>query len=478
MTQLSIPYRNDPKFDCMYVRTEYPQLLGAGGLFECGMKYYPLFKARVTKSPHPMFTFPSGAKIRYKAIENTSDAEKYRGLQHSAIFIDEITQLEKEAVLALLATLRSEADMNSFAVGTLNPHKDNWVFDLVHWYLDEEGYIDKSKNGQIRYFVVKDNNFLFADEEDWFLKNMPECVTGYNQATGEEIYLPPKKFCFVQLTIFSNPILIKKNPRYLSELQNLPDHERAKQLYGCWYAEAEAPKFFKRAMIRGHHGERVMKALPPRCMKAIAWDKASSEYILKTDNDVDFTASIHMARTQDGKYIIYGDWHPEVFDEHEKCFGKFRQAAGRRNRLMLKQAEHDGHDTYVIIARDSGGDGKTVYEDLSRMFVEKGFKVKPTGVTVTAKKWGRFEPFLAACELGLVYIIEDSFGDPRTLELFYKELEQFAPTMPNGKPWRSTRLKKDDWCDVCSDVFNYLAQAQYIPSFVIPRFDKVNEFDF
>jgi len=213
-------------------------------------------------------------------------------------------------------------------------------------------------------------------------------------------------------------------------------------------------------------------------MKAIAWDKASSEYILKTDNDVDFTASIHMARTQDGKYIIYGDWHPEVFDEHEKCFGKFRQAAGRRNRLMLKQAEHDGHDTYVIIARDSGGDGKTVYEDLSRMFVEKGFKVKPTGVTVTAKKWGRFEPFLAACELGLVYIIEDSFGDPRTLELFYKELEQFAPTMPNGKPWRSTRLKKDDWCDVCSDVFNYLAQAQYIPSFVIPRFDKVNEFDF
>lgn len=471
-------YTQDPRFDAMYVRTEFPQLMGAGGLWDTASKYYPLFGARAKQNPSPMYIFPSGAKTRYRPIESAADAEKYRGLQLSMLAIDEITQTSKEAVIALMACLRSEANMNSFCIGTCNPSKESWVFEVVKWYLDEEGFIDKEKNGKIRFFVVKDGSFVFADTEEWFKENMPETVVAKNQQTGEEIYIPPKKFCFVQLTVWDNKILLEKNPRYLSELQNLPEHERAKQLYGCWLVEEDRVQYFDRKMVRGPNGERVKKEIPLNAKRCIAWDKANTEYIPKLNNtDADFTASIHMAKCRNGFFYIYADFHESNYDQYEKVYGKFRLASGARDQIMLNQAIYDGKDVDIVIAQDVGADGKQVYQEMAKKFLASGFRVKSAVTSVQTQKFTRFEPFLMACEQGLVYIVEDSFPDERTLEVFYKELERFAPTL-NGKKWRSNRIVKDDFCDVVSDCFNYLNKTQVIPRISMAPITKANEFAF
>ena len=468
ITQLSLMYKDDPLYNAMYVRTQYDQLLGAGGLWEIAGKYYPLFGATSVKAPTPTYTFPSKSKVRFKQVANTSDAEKHRGLQYSMIGVDEITQLPKEAIIALLACLRSEADMNSYCVGTCNPAKDSWVFDVVRWYLDDEGFVDPEKNGKIRYFVTVDNDFLFADTEEWFLENKPETVTIHNPITGKEDYIAPKKFCFAQLSIFHNEILLKKNPRYLSELQNLPKHERDKQLYGNWFAEADKVSFFDRKWVRGIDGERNVKAVPLGCRRVRVWDKANTEFSPKLNNrDADFTASIGMAKSKDGYYYIYGDFHESNFDEYEQCYGKFRKRSGERNQIMLNQAHHDGHDTNIVIAQDCGADGKQVFQDLVREFATNGFSVKGSVMAIQARKIVRFEPFLSACQAGLVYVVEDSFPDSRTLDLFWRELESFAPDA-NGK-WRSTAHIKDDWVDVCSDAYNFLAKEKIHTVMRIPE---------
>lgn len=459
ITQVPLMWTDDPKFSGMFVRTQYDQLTGAGGLWETAYKYYPLLGARPIKSPPPYYQFPSGSKMRYKAISNMSDAERMRGLQLSYLGVDEITQVPKEAVLFLLTCLRSEAKMNSLCIGTCNPHRDNWVYDLVKWYLDDEGFVDKNKNGAIRYYIVKDNDFIFSDEEGWFEKNMPEAVYITNQTTGEVMHVPPKKFCFVQLTIFDNPILIKLNPRYLSELQNLPDHERASQLYGNWHATADQVKFFDRRWLRGPSGERVKKSLPVGCRKVIAWDKANTEYDPKIRNTgADFTACIHMAKCKEGFYYIYGDFANTTYDEYEKVYGKFRKSSGARDLLMLNQAKHDGKDVGIIIARDGGADGLQVFQELSKKFISQGYKTYGSASAVSKSKMAKFETFLSAAQTGLVYIIEDSFPDQRTLDMFYRELEQFQPD-ETGK-WRSTRTTKDDWVDVTADCFNFLAKEK------------------
>lgn len=459
ITQVPLLWKDDPRFNGAFIRTEINQLMGSGGLYETASKYYPLFGAKTVKAPVPMYTFPNGAKIRYRQVDSVSTAEKFRGLQFSYMGIDEITQLPKEAVLFLLTCLRSEAIMNSICIGTCNPHKNNWVHDLVKWYLDDEGFVDKERNGAIRYYVVKDNEFVFAEEEEWFSENMPETVFVMNPVTGTEMYVPPKKFCFVQLTIFDNPILIKLNPRYLSELQNLPEHERASQLFGNWNSEADIVKYFDRKWVRGIDGERVKKSLPLGCRMVTAWDKANTEYSPKLKNtDADFTACIHMAKCREGFYYIYGNFAPTTYDQYEKLYGKFRLNSGARDQLMLLQAKHDGSDVPIVIAQDVGADGKQVFQELAKKFIAEGFKVVPSAMATTKGKAVRFEPFLSAAQSGLVYIVEDSFPDSRTLNAFYQELEQFQPD-ENGK-WRSSRKIKDDWIDVVSDCFNYLNTAK------------------
>lgn len=471
ITQIPLMWRDDPRFNGMFVRVQYDQLTGAGGLWETAYKYYPLLGARPIKSPPPYYQFPSGCKIRYKAISNLSDAEKMRGLQLSYLGVDEITQIPKEALLFLLTTLRSEANMNSVCIGTCNPHRENWVYDLVKWYLDDEGFVDKAKNGQIRWYVVKDNDFIFADSEEWFSENMPETVYITNPSTNEQMYVPPKKFCFVQLTIFDNPILIRLNPRYLSELQNLPEHERASQLFGNWHSESDKIKFFDRKWLRGQHGERVKKSLPEGCQRVVAWDKANTEYSPKIKNtDADFTACIHMAKDSNGFYYIYGDFAKTTFDEHEQVYGKFRKAAGERDQLMLLQAKHDGRETKVVLAQDAGADGKQVFQEIAKKFVAEGFKIYPSAASGTRSKSSRFEPFLSAAQSGLVFIVEDSFPDTRTLNAFYRELEQFQPN-EDGK-WRSSRKIKDDWVDTTADCFNHLCRVK---TYTVPKLTALND---
>lgn len=456
ITQIPLMWKDDPNFTGMFTRTEIGQLMGSGGLWETANKYYPLFKAKSVRSPVPMFTFPSGARIRYKQIFNTTDSEKMRGLQLSYLGIDEITQLPREAVLQLLATLRSEANMNSICIGTCNPSKDSWVFELVEWYLDDKGFVDPEKNGKIRYYVTKDGLFVFADEESWFLENMPETVT--NSADGS--YIPPKKFCFCQLTIFQNKILLEKNPRYLSELQNLPPHERDAQLYGNWLVQKEKAEYFHRSMVRGESGEKVALQVPIGAMRVRSTDKAATEFSPKLNNtEADFTASIGLAKDKDGYFYIYGDFCPESYDPHEKVYGKYRKNSADRDNIMLKQAHYDGKDTYIVVARDAGADAKTVYEQISKKFLSEGFKFKPSGSGYNQNKLTKFEPFLCACQAGLVKIVESSFPDARTLELFYQELEGFDPDPVTGR-WRSGRKKKDDWLDAVAEAFIFLSKEK------------------
>lgn len=257
-----------------------------------------------------------------------------------------------------------------------------------------------------------------------------------------------------------NEILLRKNPRYLSELQNLPEHERESQLYGGWFAEPDRPQFFHRSMVRGVHGERVKPYLPSECRTVRAWDKAATEYVPKLNNtDADFSACMGMAKDKEGNYYIYGDFCDENYDPFEKVFGKFRKNSAQRDQIMLKQAEHDGKDTLLVIARDAGADGKQVYEEMAKKFISAGFKIRPSASGHTQSKFAKFENFLSACQAGIVYIVESSFRDARTLELVYRELEAFNPDPVTGK-WKSTRLIKDDWLDSICDCFNLLAQER------------------
>jgi len=79
MTQIPLMWRDDPHFTGLFTRVMLKQLLGSGGLWEIAAKYYPLLGAKSVKMPLPMYTFPSGARLRYSQISGMTDAEALRG---------------------------------------------------------------------------------------------------------------------------------------------------------------------------------------------------------------------------------------------------------------------------------------------------------------------------------------------------------------------------------------------------------------
>lgn len=454
LAMLPLAHIRDPKFEGIFFRRQFGELTGAGGLWQKAGKMYPEFKAKANKSELKYY-FPHGSSQRFSHMYTEDDKESHRGLQYSFIGFDEIDQFSKEQVQFLLTCLRSEANMDSFCVGTCNPDPDSWVLDIIQWYLDDKGFPDESKVGVIRYFIVLDGEFVFADSEDYFKENHPEAVFIHNRVTGEDIYIPPKKFSFIAGNVFDNPALLEINPRYLSELQNLPEHERDRQLWGNWYARPKGSNYFERDWLI------PVDKVPEGAKFCRAWDKASEE---PSDNyrHPDFTASIKMAKDKDGLYYIIGDFTDDNYCmvNNKTIHGLIRKRPGERDQIIKEQSLYDGDTCIVVLPQDSAASGKAELLASTEKLVSEGLKVAKDPMPNNKGKVTKFAPFSSAAQMGLVRIVRSTFSDD-SYNYFMKMLEAF-----NGE--RSTATTKDDWPDTVASAFNYISRARTIPTPTLP----------
>lgn len=451
MLMKSLPYINDPNYNALYLRKNTKQLKQSGGLVSESSKMYAPFKPK-WHGTDLKYTFPSGATIAFSHLEHEKDKESFQGGQLSACFFDELTHFSETQFTYLLSRLRSDAEVDGFAFASCNPQFSSWVLKWVEWWLDEHGYPDKSKQGVVRSYILVDEQPVFADSAEELKELYPDACKVWNPVDEEWIEVEPKTFTFVAGTIFDNPLLIKKNPRYLAELNSLPRVERAQLLDGCWYAIPESAGYFKREWL--HQADTV--PLNSKCVRA--WDKAATEPS-EVNRHPDFSACIKMYKDRNGEYYIVGDFCPENHDKKDPSIkGKFRLRSGSRDNVVLSQAQYDGEDCIIVMPQDAGAAGATEFQESVKKLIEEGFVVKKDPTPTQRSKLNRFTPFAAACENKLVHIVESSFPDKRTLELFYKELEAF-----NGE--RSTSARHDDWADATASAFNYLAKEKVLPPF-------------
>lgn len=468
LTMIPLLYCQDPGFRGVFLRREYGELMGANGIYEKSQSMYPLFKGKVNIA-EKMWRFPSKANVRLRHLFHENDKESFRGQGYSFIGIDEIDQFSESSVQFLMTCLRSEANMNSFMVGTLNP-SSSWCLPLVEYYLDEQGYPDPDKFGHIRWFIVKDGQFIFGPSEEFFKENHPESVYITLPGQKEPMYVRPKRFTFCFFSVLDNPALCAANPAYISELQNLPDHERLTQLYGNWYAKPKGMSMWKREWVRGENGERVKtyRDIPD----GLKWFRGVDKgYSVKSDTNRypdPSCISPKFAKDSNGLFWIVGDYNIEVCEDsertkktNEKILGKFCKLAGERDALILKQLLFDGEDTSLVLSKDLGA-GTTDHTYTKALMIENGVRVveDKSPKNTPNKKMKDFLPFANAAENGLVYIVEESFN-PATLEAFYKELCDFEPEK------RSCSSYHDDMPDSCSMAFSAANSARVIR--IVPR---------
>ncbi len=441
-----LEHMDDPNFTGVFFRKTVKNLEGAGGLWPEGWKLYQQFGVH-KRDQAKEYIFPSGMKVAMTYLARDEDAEEnHQGLQYSFVGFDELTHFSQFQFLYLIGRLRSDSDADSFCMASCNPDPDSWVLNWVDWYLNEDGDPLEERCGQIRYFVIKDEMPRFADTAEELAEQYPEiCYVEDND--GEQIYVPPMTFCFINGTIFDNPALIKANPSYLSKLKGQSEVNRRRLLDGNWYARPEGANYFKRDWLP----EIKESDIPRGCTEVRGWDKAGTE---PNDNNrnPDYTAgSPKFHKCREGFYYLTWDFIESLHDEYKdtEVTGRFRKIHGPRDRLILNQAKHDGKDCRVVLPKDPAQAGKVEYKYSAVQLTDAGFLVHEDPTPTNKSKLVRAQPFFNACENGLVSIVKESFPNEKTYNDFMNELEKF-----DGEP--SNAHKKDDWVDGTASAFNYL----------------------
>lgn len=168
-------------------------------------RMYSGLKARVTRHPVPLITFPSGAKIRIGHLKDPRSIDKYLGHEYQKVLVEELTQIARESYYTkVLGSCRSTVDgLKAQIFCTTNP-------------------------GNAGHLWVKKR----------FTAPAPWGTPFIGEDTG-------RSRIFIHATVDDNPILVEKDPGYITYLDNLkvndPDLYRAWRL-GDW--DVFAGQFF------------------------------------------------------------------------------------------------------------------------------------------------------------------------------------------------------------------------------------------
>lgn len=198
-------------------------LKNSGGILDKCLQLFPKIDPKVKwRSQDNKFVFSSGAEIYLRHFEYYKDHVNWQGTEYTEILADEGTQFEEEMVLYCMSRLRNpNCPVKPRMRITCNPDKDSYLRKWIDWWIDENGYPIESRCGVKRYFIRRDNSFVWADTQE-------ELKEKYKVEDSRLIL----SFTFINATIKDNPVVMDSNPEYVQWLESLGRVEKARLLYG------------------------------------------------------------------------------------------------------------------------------------------------------------------------------------------------------------------------------------------------------
>ena len=316
-------------------------------------------------------TFPSGASLKFAYLESRKDLQRHQGAAYTFCLFDEATHFSREMFEYLVKRMRSaRAKHKKQMVLTCNPDPDWDCLDWIKPYLLEDGTPDTTKDGKIRYYVVDNGNYIWADD-----RGTLEDVYGNGPDSGI------RSFTFISANCLDNPPLMEADPSYVSNLKAQPWVDVQRYFYGNWFVRPSAAGYFRREWV-----EEVVGYDPSQITKiARAYDFAGS---LRSDSNPspDYTVSALMAKMKDGTYLVldikrtrirYGDWERFIVENAVEDRDKFRNVD-------------------ILIPQDPNPAAKAACEMLIRSLAESGLYAQK--IRASSSKLDRFRPFSSMCQ--------------------------------------------------------------------------------
>lgn len=389
-------------FGAVFFRRESTQITNEGGLWDTAMALYPLVGGVPFKSPKLGFSFSAGSRVTFGHLNRETDVLDWQGSQIPLIIFDELTHFTRKQFVYMLSRNRSTCGVRPYIRATTNPDADSWVAEFIAWWIDQEtGLPIQERSGVLRWFVVVDDRFVWADSP-------ADCqrLTGIDGAHAKSVTFIPAK-------VTDNKALLDKDPSYLANLHALSRVERERLLNGNWKIRAAAGLVFPRMSAQ------ILPACPTDVVSWVrAWDLAATEPTAENPSP-DATAGVRIGKRANGRYVISDCRH-------------FRSAAHKVRVAVQSTAGADGRGVRICVPEDPGQAGKE--QATSYVTMLAGYSV--TRRRPSAKKLLRADPLAAQWQAGNVDVVAGPWVAP-----FLDELEQF----PDGA--------HDDRVDAASDAF-------------------------
>jgi hypothetical protein len=246
----------NPNFGAMYFRKETGELEKAGGLYDKASKIFPLLGAKGTKLK---FVFPSGAYVMFDHLANEKEQiieTRFKGLEVPAIYIDEIDQVSYLTFMKLMQSNRNSTGIRNRMIGSCNPSTTSWVRKFMDFYINEDGYIDDAKNGQIRYFYsygTEVTDIIWGNSKEECYERAKAYIddlwTDKFLKSGLTKFDLIKSFQFIRGDVSENEALLTSQPSYIANIAAGGAAEVARNLKGNWNVKADGSEMVTRAQM-------------------------------------------------------------------------------------------------------------------------------------------------------------------------------------------------------------------------------------
>src|SRR4030042_379784 len=127
---------DDPNFNAVFFRRTRPELTVGGGIWDTSNKVYPRFNA-VPNETSLRWKFPSGATVKFAALQYDKDANSYQSAALPLEIFDEVPQFTAYQFFYLITRNRAPTGYNKscwvMASGNAEP---GWLADLIAWWWD------------------------------------------------------------------------------------------------------------------------------------------------------------------------------------------------------------------------------------------------------------------------------------------------------------------------------------------------------
>lgn len=233
----------DPNFRGVFVRKSFPELKSAGGVFD---EFKAIFKdnAQYKNSDPPRVTFPSGAFVEFRQVNNEDlkkIQEEWKGSQYTYIYIDEATSIEFSTFKYLRTRNRSKSTFHPCMKATMNPERECWIRPFIDWYVGEDGRIIPERDGVIRYFYIWGNDpteVYWGDTKEEVYRLGRTDIDRKLRALGGDFTYENliSSFVFYLGKMSENKASVGKNMDYAASVASVGGHQAEQFIEGNWNA--------------------------------------------------------------------------------------------------------------------------------------------------------------------------------------------------------------------------------------------------